>query len=152
MPKTLNIQESLEERAVARCVDEMARALFYLRALQGLSKTETYHSIDFIQLAAWALHDQMLMHMCKVLIDKKSRNDGCNIWFLIEKSKNIIDCNPECLDLIKEIRIINEKLIKIRDGTLAHIDKKSVRNPRKFWKGKTGSSRILVVNFQWGQA
>ena len=61
--------------AVVRCLDELGRAILFKRALRGLHRAETYHSIDFVRLSALALYDQMFSHAIKVL---HPRGDVCS--------------------------------------------------------------------------
>ena len=71
--------DTLEQRAVS-CADEMGRALLYLRAIRGFSRANSYHSVDVIRLAYWALYDQMFSHVIKVL-----GREEAGFWFLVDK-------------------------------------------------------------------
>jgi hypothetical protein len=70
------MSETLEQRAVARCTDEIARAVLYQRAWRGISKARTYHGVDFIFLAHLAFYDQMFAHAIKVLHPPNRRHPG----------------------------------------------------------------------------
>jgi hypothetical protein len=74
-------KETLEQRSVARCCDEMGRAILFLRALRGVVKGETAHGIDFIRLAMFALEDQMHAHIIKVLDGREQ----AGFWYLYKK-------------------------------------------------------------------
>jgi hypothetical protein len=79
------VAETLEQRAVARCTDEIARASMYLCALRGLDRANSYNCIDFVQLASWAMYDQMIGHACKVLLCREREQDY-DIWSAKEKA------------------------------------------------------------------
>ena len=50
MCATLGQHPDLARAAVARCIDELGRAILYLRALSGLYEAKTDHGIDFVRL------------------------------------------------------------------------------------------------------
>jgi hypothetical protein len=103
----------------------------YWRAWQGLSKAKSYHGIDFIQLAAWALHDQMIAHSIKVL----DRREQAGFWYLVTKRKHTIPklCAKHHV-LIGHVRSIEKKLELIRDKTHFHLDRRGVRDPKAVWR------------------
>jgi hypothetical protein len=123
--------ETLEQRAVARCADEMARAHLYQLALRGLGRSRSYHGIDFIQLAQWALYDQMFGHVIKVL----DRREKAGFWYLVSKRRTVVPklCAQHNV-LLGNIRIVEKKLKLIRDKTHFHLDERGVVDPKKLWK------------------
>jgi hypothetical protein len=125
------VTETLEQRAVARCADEMARAHLYRLALRGLGRSRSYHGIDFIQLAQWALYDQMFGHAIKVL----DRREKAGFWYLISKKKDRVPklCANHHV-LLGNVRIVEKKLKLIRDKTHLHLDVRGVMEPKKLWK------------------
>jgi hypothetical protein len=109
----------------------------YWRALRGLGRAKSYHGVDFIQLATWALHDQMIAHAIKVL----DRREQAGLWYLVAKNRRAIPklCAQHDV-LIGHVRAIERKLKLIRDKTHFHLDKRGVRDPRSIWReaGLTG--------------
>jgi len=123
--------ETLEQRAVARCIDEAGRAILYGRALAGLEAADSYHGVDFIQLAYWALFDQMIAHSIKVLVTRERHG----FWYLVKRHKQMVHelCVYNGLSL-KAIKDIDGSLLHIRDKTHFHLDKAGVKNPKKIWR------------------
>jgi hypothetical protein len=123
--------ETLEQRAVVRCADEMGRSLLYLRAIRGLVDAETYHAIDFIRLAYWALYDQMLTHVIRVLDDREE----AGFWFLTKGNAATVEalCSEHGLSLAP-VEVVQHKLKKIRDKTHLHLDKQGVLDPKQVWR------------------
>ena len=122
---------TLEQRIVARCADELGRSLLYLRAIRGLVDAQTNHAIDFIRLAYWALHDQMLTHVIKVLDDREK----AGLCSLIESNAETVEalCSEHGLNLALVVRV-QPKLKRIRDKTHLHLDKQGVLDPKQVWR------------------
>lgn len=123
--------ERLEQRSVARCTDEMARAILYLRALRGLAAADSDHGVDFIRLSYWAIYDQLFSHVIKVL----DRREHAGFWFLVRSYPKLCDtlCERASLSLT-DVTTIEKKLQHIRDKTHFHLDKRGVLSPATIWK------------------
>jgi hypothetical protein len=124
-------KETLEQRSVARCCDEMGRAILFLRALRGVVKGETAHGIDFMRLAMFALEDQMIAHMIKVLDGREQ----AGFWYLYKKhEKACFEFAAQQYIALEDITTIVKKLQHVRDKTHFHLDRRGVRDPRTIWK------------------
>jgi hypothetical protein len=123
--------ETLEQRSVARCTDEMARAILYFRALRGLAAADSDHGIDFIRLSYWAIYDQLFSHVIKVL----DRREQAGFWFLVQSYPDLCDKLCESANLsLTDVTAIEKKLQHIRDKTHFHLDKRGVLSPATIWK------------------
>jgi hypothetical protein len=133
----VQMSETLEQRAVARCTDEIARAVLYLRAWRGIAKAKTYHGVDFIYLAHLAFYDQTFAHALKVLAPSKSGRAGqdLGLWFLVRRRKATVArlCAAHGI-FLGHVRRVGQKLKIIRDKTHFHLDEKGVRHPGRVWK------------------
>ena len=118
------------ERVLTRCLDELGRAICYLRALRGIDRAETYHAVDFIRLSSWALRDQMFAHVIKVL----GKKEEAGFWSLHDSDPDFFA--DQCIEQqvsLNDIRAVMPKLNKIRNKTLFHLDRAGVLDPTKVW-------------------
>lgn len=127
----------LERRAIDRCLDELARAILYKRALRGLHQAETYHGIDFVRLSSLALYDQMFSHAMKVL----NPREKAGFWYVVRRhrAESARICAQHAI-LLGHVRSITRGLLLIRNKTHFHLDAKGVVEPSKIWReaGITG--------------
>jgi hypothetical protein len=119
--------ESIEQRAVTRCANEIGKAILYARAFKGLCKADGYYGIDFIRLAEWAFFDQMFAHAIKAL----NKREQSGLFFLLERLDPSGTRYSHKLDNVKKIE---PKLKLVRDKTHFHLDRQGVRNPSAIWE------------------
>jgi hypothetical protein len=123
--------ESLAQRAVHRCCDEIGRSILYLKAIRAIHEGETSHGIDFIHLALLALHDQMVAHTIKVLLKKEQ----AGFWYLYREYES--DCQQFCrergYDVDVDIAALEPGLRHVRNKTHFHLDREGVQDPRAIW-------------------
>jgi hypothetical protein len=127
----MRMTETLEQRAVSRSTDEIGRAILYLRALRGLSRADSYHAVDFVRLAYWALYDQLFAHVIRVL----GPREQAGFWFLVKKHKNA--CAEFCTRAnvsLDHVTAIEKKLSHIRNKALFHLDRAGVLDPSRIWE------------------
>jgi hypothetical protein len=139
------MSETLEQRAVARCTDEIARAVLYQRAWRGISEAKAYHGVDFIFLAHLALRDQMFAHAIKVLQPMRGRaGQDLGLWFLVRKHKATVArlCAAHGI-FLGHVRGVAGKLETIRNTTHFHLDKEGVRDPSRVWKAAALTKKQL---------
>jgi len=120
------------ERALVRNLDELVRGILCYRTLSAIEPVTDERGLDFIQLAYWALFNDMLAHSMRVL-DKHKRS--ASFWFIYKAAKLEIDgiaksenINFQCLTSM------SEALKHIRDKTLFHIDRDAVVVPKLIWR------------------
>jgi hypothetical protein len=121
----------LETRAIERCLDELARAILYKRALHGLYRAKTYHGIDFVRLCSLALYDQLFAHAIKVLHPREK----AGLWYLVKRyPKDTARICAQHSILLGQVRSIASRLILIRNKTLFHLDPSGVVDPSEIWR------------------
>jgi hypothetical protein len=121
----------LEERVVDRCLDELARAMLYRRALRGLYSGKTDHGIDFVRLASLALYDQMFTHAIKVLHPREK----AGLWYILRRRrKEVAQICAEHAIVLGHVRGIAKGLLLVRNKIHFHLDKRGVRDPAKIWE------------------
>jgi hypothetical protein len=130
------MNQTIEQRAVKRCANEIGKAILYARALQGLAKADGYYGIDFIRLAEWAFFDQMFAHAIKVL-DTREKS---GLSFLLKK---LDPSGARYADKLARIKEVQPKLQLVRDKTHFHLDRKGVRDPSAVWKKADISFELL---------
>ena len=88
--------------------------------------------IDFVQLAYWALFDDLLAHSMRVL-DKHKK--AASFWFLYKSDKSQIDhiAKEQKIDL-ERLTPMSEALKLVRDKTHFHIDRDAVIDPKSVWQ------------------
>jgi hypothetical protein len=144
-----NAQETIAQRAVHRCCDEIGRSILYLKASRAIEQGETWHGIDFIRLALLAFEDQMVAHAIKVLMQKEE----AGFWYLYNQHK--ADCQRFCeerrYDVDVDIAALVPKLKHVRDKTHFHLDRIGVRDPKAIWAqadiAEERFERALMVSY-----
>jgi hypothetical protein len=122
---------TLCEKAIVRNANELAKAILYSRALDGLSKSTSYHCIDFFRLAEWAMFDQMISHAIKTLDQREPY--GVLGLVAMQPARAAAFFDARQADKLV-IEMMGGKLQIIRDKTHFHLDKKGVCSPTDVWK------------------
>ena len=119
-------------RALFRNLNEIRTAILERKALIGLESTGSKHGLDFFKLSHLALYNDMTSRFVRVL-DKDPAS--ATFWYLRRSDQKNIDrfAKEKAYDLDK-LNILADKLKKIRDKTLFHIDKKEGLVPRDVWE------------------
>ena len=143
------ILETLEQRSVHRCANELGKAILYSRALKGLESADSFHSIDFFRLASWALFDQLFAHAIKVLDPREK----AGFAFLCDRYRDSVSefCQHEGLELADIVSVaLGLKLL--RDKTHFHLDPVGVRDPDAIWSAASITQdqldNVLQISFQ----
>lgn len=139
-----NTPKERYRRALQRNLNEVGRAILNRRAIIGLLNAETFHALDFIRLANWALFNDMIAHSIKTL---ENRKGNASFWYIYRCKEKVIN------ELIKEndinfdrIKTTADSLLHIRDKTHFHIDKKAVEDPQKVWHdGRVSGNQLAAV-------
>jgi len=144
-----NLGESRFHRAIKRNINEVGRAILNRKALVGLESAKTYHVVDFIQSAYWALFNDMFAHAMKVLDYRKGNASFWYIYRCKEKELNQFIIK-QGIDLGR-IEATSKSLLHIRDKTHFHIDRDGVKNPKQVWHdaGVKGNQLAAVIDDLW---
>jgi len=132
MGKQIVATQNRYRKALIRNLNEAGRAMLERRAMIGLEKANTYHSMDFIRIAYDALFNDMIAHVIKVFED---RSDVASFWYIKRcKEKEVSNFAEEHGIDLSKLATIKDSLKHIRDKTLFHIDRDAVKNPKKVWE------------------
>lgn len=118
----------LYNRALERNLAELSNGHLKRMALIGMSKLNSSHALDFFQITAHALKNDMLSHLMKVF---DVHNEATAFRWCFENAG--IDFKNKHQSSVNEIDKITLRLKNIRDKTHFHIDKKKVSNPSEVW-------------------
>ena len=143
------IDQSRYRKALYRNLNEAGRAILERRAMVGLEKANTYHSMDFIRIAYDAIFNDMIAHAIK-LFEDNSR--VASFWYIKRcKEKDIVNFITQKRIDISKLEKINDSLKYIRDKTHFHIDKDAVKDSKKIWnKAKvTGRELAEAIDIAW---
>ena len=141
--------ESRYKRALVRNLNEAGRAILERRAMVGLEKADTYHSMDFIRIAYDALFNDMIAHIIKLFEDSKG---VASFWYIKRcKEKEVKECIQKNSIDFSELENIKTSLKHIRDKTHFHIDRDAVRNPEQIWHEAkvTGKQLASAIDNAW---
>lgn len=120
------------DRALHRNLDEIVRAILAYRALVAIESATSERPLDFVQLAYWALFNDMLAHAMRVL---DHHPDTASFWNLYKWEKSLIDriIIDNGID-IDRLRSISASLRLVRNKTHFHIDRETVSDPKLVWR------------------
>jgi hypothetical protein len=120
------------DRSLKRNLDELARCILDITAMEGLESADTYHAIDFIHLSHWALFNDCFAHAMRVF---DRHPDAASFWYLRRCNQAELDKTSAAVGIeLAEIEALSLSLKLIRDKTHFHIDKKSVSDPKAVWE------------------
>lgn len=133
--------ETRYQRALKRNLHEVGRAILERKAMIGIKKADTYHTVDFIKIAYDALYNDMIAHAIKVFED---RGDA-SFWYIKRcKKKEIHNFVKENNIDISRFKVLTKSLKHIRDKTHFHIDRNAVKNTKQVWKDAGIKGRELA--------
>ncbi len=119
------------DAALERNLAETSNAILKRRALIGLHSADSSHGLDFFQVAAHALYNDLIAHSVRVL---DRHRDAASLWYLLRCDEASVRSEASSLGVdLDELGILADKLKSVRDKTLFHIDKKAVTNPKLVW-------------------
>lgn len=143
------INQSRYKKALFRNLNEVGRAILERRAIVGLEKARTHHTMDFIRIAYDAMFNDMIAHAIK-LFEDDSR--VASFWY-VKRCKEM-----EVADFVARNKIDMSKLEKtrdslkhIRDRTHFHIDKDAVKDSKVIWEEAKIKGRELAeaIDIAW---
>jgi hypothetical protein len=117
---------------IQRNFNELNNAILKLTALEELRKLElTYCRMSFFVIAEHALYNDLLAHAIKVLDEHR---DAMSFWYVLRCEERVVNkaLSAAGLDL-NQLKALSVKLMHVRDKTLFHIDRKSVKEPASVW-------------------
>ena len=141
------------DTALERNLAETSNAILKRRALIGLHSADSSHGLDFFQVAAHALHNDLIAHAARVF---DRHPDVASFWYLVRCDEASARAQASSLGVdLEELGVLADKLKSVRDKTLFHIDKKTVTNPKLVWSsaeikgdllgsGLEGAFRVLA--------
>jgi len=119
-------------RALKRNLHEVRFCLSHRNAVNAIVEVAPKTSWSFFSYAYLALYNDMVAHAIKVLDKHK---DASSFWYLYRCNQKEFGLLLKKFELpFEDIENLTEKLLKIRDKTHFHIDKKEVFDPSAIWK------------------
>src|SRR5262249_30729289 len=110
------------DAALERNLAETSNAILERRALMGLHSANSSHTLDFFQVAAHALYNDLIAHSVRVL---DRHPDAASLWYLFRCDEASVRSEASSLGVdLDALGILADKLKTVRDKTLFHIDKK----------------------------
>lgn len=126
-------ESSTIEATIQRNLLELNNAILKVTAHDELVKQGlTYTEMSFFVIAQHALYNDILTHAIRVLDEHR---DAMSFWYLLRCKEGIVfkqAAQKVGLDLEK-LKDLSAKLKSIRNKTLFHIDRRSVRQPEAVW-------------------
>ena len=97
----------------------------------GLQSADSSHGVDFFQVAAHALYNDLMAHSVRIL---DRHPDAASFWYLLRRDEPSVRSEANSLGVdLAALGILADKLKSVRDKTLFHIDRKAVTNPKLVW-------------------
>ncbi|HLF83310.1 MAG TPA: gamma-glutamylcyclotransferase [Blastocatellia bacterium] len=119
------------DAALERNLAETSNAILKRRALIGLHSADSSHGLDFFQVAAHALYNDLIAHSLRVF---DRHPDVASFWYVVRCDEASARSQASSLGVnLDELGVLADKLKNVRDKTLFHIDKKAVTNPKLVW-------------------
>ena len=127
----MEIDESRFKSAVRRNLAETSNAILKRRALIGLHSAHSAHSLDFFQIAAHALYNDIVAHAMRVL-DHSSQS--ASFWYVVRCNESLAKAiAAEHSISLEKLSDLTTRFKEIRDQTHFHIDRDAVLNPKAVW-------------------
>jgi hypothetical protein len=145
---TAEINKQRYKKALYRNLNEAGMAILERRAMVGLEKARTHHTMDFIRITYNAMFNDMIAHAMKLFEDS---DRVASFWYVNRCREN------EVKDFAEKNKIDTKKLYKmkealkhVRDKTHFHIDRDAVKDPAVIWdkagiKGRDLAQAIDIV-------
>lgn len=143
------IDQSRYRKALYRNLNEVGRAILERRAMVGLEKARTHHTMDFIRIAYDAMFNDFIAHAIKLFEDSR----GVASFWYVKRCKE-----TEVADFVARNKIDMSKLERtrgslkhIRDKTHFHIDKDAVKDSKAIWEEAKIKGRELAetIDIAW---
>lgn len=117
-------------RTVERNLRELEDANFMVLVLDQLENTR--HPLNFFTIAAVALYNDVISHLCKVY---EINGGGKSFWYIEKKlTKDIHSIADNHSISINDLKDISYRLKNIRNKTHFHIGTQVPNNPKLVWE------------------
>ncbi len=147
MKTTINY--SRYKKALFRNLNEVGQAILERRAMVGLEKARTHHTMDFIRIAYDAMFNDMIAHAIKIFEDNSR---VASFWYIkMCKEMEVANFTSQNKIDISKLEKTRDSLKHIRDRTHFHIDKDAVKDPRAIWDEAAIKGRALAesIDIAW---
>lgn len=129
------------DAALERNLAETSNAILERRALIGLHSADSSHGLDFFQVAAHALYNDLIAHAARIF---DRHPDAASFWYVVRCDEAGARAEAATFGVdLDELGALADKIKSVRDETLFHIDKRAVTNPKLVWSSAEISGNVL---------